>query len=46
VLFRFRQRGRAAVRRAVLEALPHILSAPRLVGRLLVVTESSVRFRR
>jgi hypothetical protein len=46
VLFRLRRGGRAAVRRAVLDALPHILSAPRLAGHLLVVTESSVRFRR
>jgi len=46
VLFRLRQKGRAAVRRAVLGAVPHIPSASRLVGRLLVVTESSIRLRR
>ena len=46
VLFRLRQRGRAAVRRIVIEALPRILSEPRLAGCLLVTTESSVRLRR
>jgi predicted nuclease of predicted toxin-antitoxin system len=44
VLFRLRQRGRASVRRAVLEALPHLPS--RLAGRLVVITESAVRIRR
>ena len=44
VLFRFRQRGRASVRRAVLGVLPHLPS--RLAGRLVVITESAVRVRR
>lgn len=46
VLFRLRQGGRRAVRQAVLNAVPHIPPASRLVGRLLVVTESTIRRRR
>lgn len=45
VLFRLRRRGRAAVRRVVLGALPQIDAEPRIPGKLMVVTEASVRLR-
>lgn len=46
VLFRFRRVGRIAVRRSVLELLPEIERRQPLRGRLLVVSESSIRVRR
>ena len=45
VLFRLSSRGRGAVRKAVLGSLPRI-DGGRVAGRLLVVTEGSIRARR
>ncbi len=46
VVFRLRSRGRAATRAAVLAASRRIPMGRTLAGRLLVVTESSIRSRR
>jgi len=46
VLFRVRHRGRTTLRHIVLDALAYLPPPSRLVGRLLVVTESSMRLRR
>jgi predicted nuclease of predicted toxin-antitoxin system len=44
VLFRLEQKGRGAVREAVLRLFPRVGSTP-LAGRLIVVTPSSIRTR-
>jgi len=45
VLFRLGNKGRTATRRIVLTALARIEKERRLSGRLLIVSESSIRFR-
>lgn len=45
VLFRLGTKGRTVARRIVLAALPQIMKQRDLSGRLLVVTESSMRLR-
>ncbi len=46
VVFRLSRKGRKHVRRAVLDALPHLTVRQRFAGRLFIVTESAVRLRR
>lgn len=46
VVLRLNRKGRAQVRRALLEALPHLSRYRRVAGRLFVVTDSAVRLRR
>jgi predicted nuclease of predicted toxin-antitoxin system len=45
VLFRLRTSGRAGVRRGIMAALPKLVRHRSLAGRLVVVTESSIRLR-
>jgi len=46
VVFRPSRKGRAQVRRAVLDAMPRLTAYRRLAGRLVIVSDSAVRLRR
>jgi len=46
VVLRISRTGRGKIRRAVLDAVPRLMTYRRFTGRLLIVTDSAVRLRR